>query len=327
MSGYGFAFRFLTSGTSFVLRTIWGTGKAAARSAQRAHLSGTIRASAAVANKGFLAPGDPPVAPGAMGLLDYRGVATGRDLSALRRQSHSSGWPIGSQIRLSPFDRPSALAVPREVLARHIAVIGPTTAGKTYGLMVPWIHAALREGDSVVALDVKGDLLHEIENFASRHGGSGARSAKWDFADPGRSISWSWLAELDSEDAVDAAVTAVLGKERPNSTADPFFHRRDALILRGLLTFTARSRSAPSDVQAILQLLADRKKLQNLVATRSHLPGMSDLQAAQVQSLDDIDYGRAIQGVRLLWAASTLRPSAPLPRLLLLAPTPSGFAT
>jgi len=170
-----------------------------------------------------------------------------------------------------------------------------TTAGKTYGVLIPWIHAALRSGQSVVAIDVKGDLLDEIQKFGQRHGSSGARAAKWDFADPSRSISWSWIAELTSEDSIDAAVAAIIGRERPNSSADPFFHRRDSVLLRGLLAHALATAGRVASASDLLAILGDRKGLQRVAGHRGS-PGSDDL-ASAITGLDDHDYGKAVSGV------------------------------
>ncbi len=274
-----------------------------ARLAGRAAMTG---AKAAAASRGLgsfpggvVGPGDPPPAPGAEGFFDYRGIATGREVQFLDQRVLGRGsFRMGAllDVRRGPL---FPIGLPMPVLQRHAAVVGPAGSGKTAGVLVPWIHSALAGGNTVVAVDVKGDLYEDITAYANRDpiGPLGVRAAKWDFTDPARSISWDWIAETREDTEIDAAVIAILSREE-RSTADPYFHRRDSMMLRGLFRFlpTITRPGQHAAVPDLLGLLSDQQRMQRAIAKFAQAPGASDL-AATLNGLSDTEYPRAISGV------------------------------
>jgi hypothetical protein len=179
-------------------------GSALSTGAERA----SIRRAAKIAASGVLAPGDPDPPPsGPTDYYDYRGVAMPRELKGL------AGGPFSLGRVIDPRRGPTRdIGLPLEVLQRHAAVIGPTGGGKTKSVLVPWIASALRLGHCVVAVDIAGDLLDDLAIHRAATGPLGASVAKWDYADPNHSLGWNWLASLDDDEAVVAAVEAIHGR-------------------------------------------------------------------------------------------------------------------
>src|SRR5947209_1936711 len=113
-----------------------------------------LRAASRGPRRGYLAPGDaarPPTGP--TDYLDYRGVATWQEVRSLA----GAEFGLGAFMDLRKGRRNGPIGLPAAVLNRHAVVIGPAGSGKTVGVLLPWMHAALTIGWSVVALDVKGD--------------------------------------------------------------------------------------------------------------------------------------------------------------------------
>ena len=243
-------------------RVTRGASSATARATVEAGHRKPLRRGRRAAARGVLCPGDPPPPPGSSDYLDYRGVASARELTALRDAPFSLGryldprrgarWPIG---------------VPEEVLHRHAAVIGPTGSGKTKSILLPWTAAALQSGASVVAVDVTGDLLDDLVVVRSAVGAFNARVAKWDYTDPGHSISWNWLASLRDDDAVTSVTEALIGRDQPNDP-QPYFHQRDRRTLRGLVEITRTLRPHATSAE-LLALVGDQSWRSHAHAPRS----------------------------------------------------------
>jgi hypothetical protein len=97
--------------------------------------------------------------------MDYRGVAEEHEVKELSSGVVSLGrylHPHGRQGR--------ELFMPAEILKRHCAVIGRTGAGKTEGVVIPWVTGLLKNGYSVVVVDVLGNLVDRLSSEAKRLG-------------------------------------------------------------------------------------------------------------------------------------------------------------
>ncbi len=251
-----------------------------------------VRGASRGARRGYLAPGDPtppPTAP--TDYLDYRGVATWRETSNLE----GCAFGLGAFMDLRRGRPRGPIGLPGEVLNRHAVVIGPAGSGKTVGVLLPWIHAAMSLGWSVVALDVKGDLRESFLAYKDRHGSiPGGRLIRWDFLAPRNTISWNWLAELTDDSRVDAAVTAVLGRPTERSAVDPYFYQRDCRTLRGLLLF-GRTTIPACSARDLIGLLQDQAGLERAVASHPRAPGAGEL--SEAAQFDPLDYPKVVSGV------------------------------
>jgi len=238
---------------------------------------------------GVLAPGDPDPPPtGPSEYFDYRGTASERELRHLRDGEFSLGR------FLDPRRGPRGeIGLPFGVLRRHAAVLGPTGSGKTKSVLVPWIATALRQGCCVVAVDIGGDLLADLQTHRSVTGPLGAKVSKWDYSDPSQSARWNWLEALDTDEAVVAAVDAIHGKLRFNDS-QPFFHQRDARVLRGLIEL-ARSTGSAKTGGELLRLLRDQSRLRTVAGFHPSDPGSGRLN--DVIGLNPGEYMKAVSGV------------------------------
>ena len=257
-----------------VARAGWRVSSAANRSAHNGAASILNNRLSRGAKQGILGPGDPPPPPHALqaGLWDYRGVARPRDIPPV-----SADFPLGRYIeprRWSPGQR-FWLSAP--IANEHTIALGPTRSGKTASVIAPWIHHALGLGYSVLAVDVKGkdELLNEVKRYSAYHGPLGVPVLKWDYADPARSVSWDWIADLRDDGEVNAAVEAVCGRPSP-SDPNKFFHQSAIKYLRGLLQLAPTMR-APLTLEGMIALLGDQRALESLVNARRGHPGSTRL--------------------------------------------------
>jgi type IV secretory pathway TraG/TraD family ATPase VirD4 len=245
------------------------------------------------ARRGYLAPGDPSPPPsGPTDYLDYRGVAAWQEAQNLE----NGQFPLGafSDIKRGKFRGP--IGLPGQVLNRHSVIVGPAGSGKTFSLIIPWIHAALASDWSVVAVDVKGDLRDNFLDFNDAQGQEKVSAAltKWDFLDPRGSRPWEWLTELHDEARTDAAISALLGRPE-KSTGDPYFYQRDYRTMRGLLQFARASAPDVRTASDLIRFLEDDIKLDPLVKANPRSPGAQDLEA--VLRFPQTEYPKIISGV------------------------------
>jgi type IV secretory pathway TraG/TraD family ATPase VirD4 len=220
------------------LAAMKGAAKLGSAAAQAASGAASNYAAGKGARRGVLAPGDPPPPPNAgSGYYDYRGVV---DWKRVPAELQTAEFPLGRLVHPSRGPR-QPIALRTGDVQRHVTVVGPAGSGKTRWVIVPWIIAALRAGWSVVALDVKGNLMRHVRE-AVRESGQPLhlRPVVLDYTDPAHSVKWNWCAELTSDRAIGGAVKAINGSKPPPHTAEHFFYRSEE-ILRGLLELTAES--------------------------------------------------------------------------------------
>lgn len=228
------------------------------------------------ARRGWLAPGDATPAPTiAVDYLDYRGTATGPEV----RNLAGEGFPTGAFIDFQRSRIADPINIPGPVMNLHALVVGPAGSGKTAGVIVPWITAALLSGWAVIAVDVKGDLCEDLLAFNQSYGDPAitALVKKWDFMDPQGSHIWEWTSELTDDARLDAAVTAILGRRKDTSTADPYFYQRDYRLLRGLLSFAHAISPHTRTAGQLVRILQDDHRLQNAIMANRQAPGAGEL--------------------------------------------------
>lgn len=273
-------------------------GGAAARASGRAARAGaegisTLSAGRG-ARRGVLGPGDPPPPAAApTDYLDYRGTARLRELGALR----GGEMPLGRLIDVRRGRPGQPVGLSLGDAGAHTLVVGPTRAGKTASVIVPWVLAALRQEMTVVAVDVKGDLWDDLlAHAASSAEGSGGgwRAARWDYRHPGEAISWNWIAELAGERAVHAASEALLGRERPGDP-QPYFHQRDLRMMAAVLTVAAADRGRDWTAADLLAVIADQGALAGLVRGAAD-PGVA-VALSDAIGADPVDYPRVVSGL------------------------------
>ncbi|MCC3449933.1 MAG: type IV secretory system conjugative DNA transfer family protein [Microcoleus sp. PH2017_40_RAT_O_B] len=190
--------------------------------------------------------------------MDYRGVAEEEEVKQLSQGAVSLGR------YLHPNNRQGQeLFLSADILKRHCAVIGKTGAGKTEGVIVPWAIGLMKNGHSVVTVDVVGNLTNRLSNEAKR---LGCRVWYWDHGDPTSSDSWNWLdaIQLSDDRSIESAITSIL--RSPPNPGDPnrFFYDRDVMWLRALIPIVKIVYSYNAKPSHLLRLIAFQDELRNV---------------------------------------------------------------
>src|SRR5450756_246790 len=197
-----------------------------------------------VQSRGYLAPGDPVPPPG-LDLLDYSGLAQARSLAGALSQD---GVAVGATIDLARGEPFAAYRLPLERFFQHVAVVAPPGKGKTYGLIAPLAARLARAGATVVVLDVTGDLVNAIRDFAqSSPTGTAVPFFHWSTDATRGQHSWNPLAGIDPDDltAVEGLKTSILG-EQPADPKHRFFFDRELRILGALIRLLLAEAAAPT---------------------------------------------------------------------------------
>lgn len=247
---------------------------------------------------GVVAPGDPAPPPGYSGYFDYRHVL---DASAFRRRA-AGPFDLGHVVDIRRNRSGPAVGLFGGEMARHAAVIGPGGSGKTHGVLVPWIVAGLRDGASVIAVDVKGDLFDHVDALRRQYGPLGCRVVRLDYTRPHLSASWNWVSDLRNTHgdpdprSISGAVEAILGKEKPND-AHPFFYQQDSLILQSVLELVATSSRQSVTAATVLDLISDQLMMEGVV--NKYAATSAAVRLLPYVTMNPSDYARATSGVRV----------------------------
>lgn len=273
--------RLWTSAAVGATRAAWRASASSAAAIQRGTDSWAARG-------GVLGPGSR--APhNVVGYFDYRGTATVRELP---RQSQHDLFTLGRFVAPRTGRRGREVALAANEAASHTLVVGPSKAGKTTSLVVPWAAAALRAGYATVVADVKGDLLTQIGAELVAGGAPQVRAARLDYRNPG-STGWAFVRELGDERRLAAAAHALIGRERPGDP-QPFFWQRDVRLVTGLLA-TAYASGRPVTATELLAAAHDRNALAYYVD--AYGTPRSRMLLHDALTADDFDYPKVMSGV------------------------------
>ncbi|HWG02465.1 MAG TPA: type IV secretory system conjugative DNA transfer family protein [Trebonia sp.] len=220
-----------------------------------------------VRNRGYLAPGDPAPPPG-LDVLDYSGLAPAR---AVRGALYPDGVTLGAAIDLADGAPFAVYRLPLERFFQHVAVVAPPGKGKTYGMIAPLAARLARAGATVVVLDVTGDLVNAIKDFAgSSPTGTAVPFFHWSTDAARGRHAWNPLAGLDPDDltAVEGLKTSILG-EQPADPKHRFFFDRELRILGALIRLLLAEAASPT-LTDLIALAVHRDVLRKRLARPEH---------------------------------------------------------
>lgn len=168
----------------------------------------------------------------------------------------------------------------------------PPGSGKTEGIILPWIEGLLKEGNSVVTCDIKGDLVDRLMPVARQ---IGCRFWYWNCADPARSLAWNWFDEIGEMRDIEAATLSILG--RPNlNDAQPYFYERDYRWLRTLIDIVKTAYKGTAIPQYLYTLVGDQNALRALFGQAPKIQSKAGELADLLQfSIDE--HSRAVSGL------------------------------
>lgn len=248
----------------------------------------SLRASTSLA-KALTGRGQVRLLPSGSG-HNYNGLAPERQLRALRQGE----LPLGRLVNpVASFNKiGSKVYLPMTLLQRGCAVLGPPGAGKTEGILIPWMASLLRAGASVVTVDVKGDVYDRIKADIIAFGG---KVIYWNIADPAHSQSWNWLDSISDMKDIEAAVQSILGRPRENDN-QPYFYQRDCRWLRTFIQVAKAAHGAKAKSADLYNIISDQNALRSLFQKYPAVQKFgSDLRELFVLSGDE--HAKAVSGL------------------------------
>lgn len=231
--------------------------------------------------------------PGSAGALpptiaDYSGLAEPGALRSL----YEGSFPLGYYLQPGgSCGRP--LGLPFEFLLRHCAVIGPTGAGKTESILVPWCVSALNAGQSVVLIDIMGNLYDRLRPVIDE---AGAVLRYVALHAQQRSDHWNFFDEIVEDSDLDRIVGSLLDRARENDP-QPYFHERDCRLLRALLHITHEYFGRDATPARLYQLCTDQELLREALYSESEIVRHRS-EVAELLSESREEFSRAISGLQ-----------------------------
>lgn len=185
---------------------------------------------------------------------DYRGTAIESECRPFKDGAVSLGRYLHHNGKLG-----MELFSSQNLLQRHSLVVGKTGVGKTESIIKPWAISLLKQGASVVVVDVLGNLYQELSQTAKE---LDVRLWYWNSSDLERSGNWNWLRELDlnDEDQLEATITSILGKP-PTDEKMSFHYHLEAKWLRALIPMVKHIFGAAVEPQHLYRLVANQNYL------------------------------------------------------------------
>lgn len=183
----------------------------------------------------------------------------------------------------------------QNLLKRHTLVVGKTGVGKTESIIKSWVISLLKQGASVVVVDVLGNLYPELSQTARE---LGVRSWYWNSSDLERSGSWNWLRELDlnDEDQLEAAITSILGKP-PTDEKMSFHYYLEAKWLRALIPMVKHIFGAGVEPQHLYRLVANQNFLKKALKQHPDLELEYEDELNLLLSADGYEYAKMTVGL------------------------------
>lgn len=281
-----------------VTRGLFGVSNAVSRSivngaAQNSAVRGASRGRGAV-RRGLVGPWD-QIPPGASGYLDYTGLATPGDIRPV-----TWSFPLGRYVlpKGKTWKTHGEIGISASTANKHSIVYAPAGSGKTGSVLVPWIYHAMSFGYFVIAIDVKGnnDLMHQVQHYATTHGAlPDVTVSNFNYSDPGNSVSWNWIRDLEDESAVSMAAEALVPEHLGDANAS--FRDRDLQWMRALLDFAVETEQ-PWTVELLVNLLGEPERfgplLRNVASHRTKMRFRSLIDTDALNSLDYDDYFKKV---------------------------------
>jgi len=218
--------------------------------------------------------------------LDYRGLATQREISKLTHGEVPTGRFI------SPQGHPGReISLPMKYLKQGCLVVGPTGSGKSENIILPWIISLLGQQASVVTVDVKGNLYDQLQPKLRE---MNVNLWYWNCADQ-RSQSWNWLINLKEERDIEAAVQSILGRKNPHDM-QPFFYERDYRWLRAMIQVVRAAKNDSVTPQQLYRLLGNREAITEYFTLYPQVRQYENEIADLMQCSTD-EYSKAVSGL------------------------------
>ena len=221
---------------------------------------------------------------------DYRGTATESEFQPFKNGAVSLGRYLHPNGKLG-----AELFSSQNLLKRHSLVVGRTGVGKTESIIKPWVISLLKQGASVVVVDVLGNLYQELSQTAKE---LGVHLWYWNSSDLENSGNWNWLRELDlnDEDQLEAAITSILGKP-PTDEKMSFHYHLEAKWLRALIPMVKHIFGAGVEPQHLYRLVANQNYLRKALKQHPDLEREYEDELNLLLSADGYEYLKMMVGL------------------------------
>ncbi len=216
---------------------------------------------------GYILDGD-RIGYDSFALSDYSSLLLPKHLSSEELKFLSNG-----ELALGNFYNPRIpnnrypFSIHRDQIFRHSILIAPTGSGKTYGVIVPAIHSLLQNNFSVIANDVKGDMLQHLKDYKNQLS-TPSSSCVFSFNpfDANSSQSWNPLDEIkdvNDDSLINSIVNAIIGNDDSQGAQNIHFVERDKRWLSSLVKLMKIKKTAPS-LNDIYEIICNQNELINL---------------------------------------------------------------
>jgi len=225
-----------------------------------------------------LCPGDyPPEVETYQDVQDYRGIALENELPKTLTKKRKDSLGLGTYVYPCGGNRQSALYLTDDILQRHVAVFGSTGSGKTNSIIIPWVDKIVKQGNSIVLLDVMGEFRDILEKAASK---AGCRIWHWSNIDVDDSDVWNWFDEIDLKDRdcdkyVNSLVDSILGENKNES--QPFFHERYKRWLKAAIFVLKETQPKQAKPSELYKIITDQQRLAKAANLTSYSTDLNDL--------------------------------------------------
>lgn len=126
---------------------------------------------------------------------------------------------------LAPAAPAGRLELPRKIVTRHVAVLGPSGAGKTYSFFLP--NCAWTQGASFVATDPKGEIFNATSGYH-------VRPLRYAPRQPEASACFNWIPLCTEPHFTLLLARAVMESDGPAKGKDEFFVYAESALLAAI---------------------------------------------------------------------------------------------
>lgn len=156
-------------------------------------------------------------------------------------------------------------------LNRHIAVFGASGTGKSRAVIRNSLFQALKNNESVVITDPKGELYADTAEMYRR---CGYEVKVYNLVNPGHSDSWNCMSDLCGDTLMAQVLTNVIIGNTSSGKGDHFWDNGEGNLLKALVLYIDQDpKRAPEDkhLPAVYQMLTQNNERQ-LTAMFERLP-------------------------------------------------------
>ncbi len=148
------------------------------------------------------------------------------------------------------------VAVPKDTnLNRHVAVFGASGTMKSRAIIRNALFQALRQGESVVVTDPKGEMY---EDTAELYRQNGYEVKVYNLVDPTHSDSWNCMSDLHGDTLLAQVLTNVIIGNTSSGKSDHFWDNGEGNLLKALILYVdlhEKLQCADKHLSSVYQLL------------------------------------------------------------------------